>query len=166
MVRTDGSGNLIWEKTFGGADWDVSNSVIATDDGGFLNAGYSVGQGMGGRDVYLVKTDSDGNELWSKIYGGTANDEASAIIKTSDGGFLVVGNSQSFQQGINDIYILKLDQNGDLLWEDNIGGNRADEAYDVIELDNGFAVCGTTNSYSGASAIYVMRLNSEGKFQE
>ena len=108
LVKTDSSGNLEWSRTYGGSGGDVARSVIQTSDGGYVIAGYTNSYGAGGFDFWLVKTDSSGNIEWSRTYGGPKSDEARSVIQTLDGGYAVVGLTQSYGAGMADFWLIKI----------------------------------------------------------
>ena len=108
LVKTDSAGNLEWSKAYGGPKVDVAYSVVQTSDGGYLIAGYTNSYGAGGFDFWLVKTDSSGNIEWSRTYGGPKSDEARSVIQTLDGGYAVVGLTQSYGAGMADFWLIKI----------------------------------------------------------
>ena len=175
LAKTDASLNLEWEKAYGGSDCDEANCVINTSDGGFLLAGWTASPefGTAATDVYLVKTDSSGNQdmQWgNKIYGAEHHDHANAVIQTDDGGYLVVGYTQNNYDSkrikwTSDVYIIKCDNAGNKLWEQTYGGFYGESASSVRQTSNGdFVLCGTTGSYSKrpGSDIYLLRINNKG----
>lgn len=113
VVKMDTSGKKIWSKTFGGSSNDMAESIQLMTDGGHIVAGYTESLGAGGSDFFIVKIDSDGNEVWSKTYGASFDDRAIEIGETTDGGFIVVGTTYSYGAGSSDFWVLKLDSNGD-----------------------------------------------------
>jgi hypothetical protein len=107
---------MVWEVSFGGYEEDAAYSVIETSDGGFTLAGSTMSFGNGDNDVWLVKTDSTGDHIWNKTYGGNAFDRALTIINTDDGGFMLFGNTESYGYGDLDIWLIKTDANGVPEW--------------------------------------------------
>ena len=101
-----------WQKTFGGSSDDDAYAITPTKDRGFIVAGYTESFGNGKRDAYLIKIDKDGNKIWQKTFGGSDYDEAEAITPTKDGGFIVAGYTESFGNGKEDVYLIKIDKNG------------------------------------------------------
>ena len=99
LIKTDGSGNQQWSKTFGGSGFDFGYSVQQTADGGFIIAGMTSSFGAGGYDVYLIKTDGSGNQQWSKTFGGSDYDYGYSVQQTADGGFIIAGDTDSFGAG-------------------------------------------------------------------
>ncbi len=107
-VKLDASGNVLWQKTYGGASADIAESVQATSDGGYILAGSCQS------DAWCVKLDASGNVLWQKTYGSADNDNAWAVQATSDGGYILAGNTNSFGAGNSDVWCLKLSSTGDI----------------------------------------------------
>ena len=120
IVKLDGSGNVSWTKTIGGSFSDYARSIIRSSDGGFVVAGYTNSFGAGGYDIYIVKLDSLGNVLWTKTIGGSFSDYANSIIQSSDGGFVVAGETGSFGAGQSDFYIVKSGPSFDTCWSQGI----------------------------------------------
>jgi hypothetical protein len=112
VVKTDGSGNFSWSKTYGSAGYEAARSIQTTSDGGYIISGYSTGFGAGSFDAYLIKTDGSGNPSWSKTYGGGGNDYGFSVKQTGDGGYIIAGTATSFGAGQHDLYLLKTDENG------------------------------------------------------
>ena len=148
LLKLDRWGEKIWEKMIGGPDWEFAYSVHPTTDGGYIIAGGTYSYGKGNEDAYLVKTDGNGDTLWTKTYGGGEDDEARSVKQTSDGGFILTGSTKSFADAIGDVYLIKTNASGDTVWTKTYGGAKADIANDVIEcMDGNFALCGATESY-------------------
>jgi uncharacterized delta-60 repeat protein len=164
VVKLDSSGNVQWAKTIGGSDWDEASSIIQSSDGGYVVAGWTESFGAGYPDIYVVKLDSSGNVVWTKTIGGRFIDRASSIIQSSDGGYVVAGDSSSFGAGSDDIYVVKLDSSGNVLWTKTIGGSSSDYAYSIIQSsDGGYVVVGESYSFgAGKDRIYVVKMDSEG----
>ena len=113
VIKLDAHGNLQWTRTVGGPESEEGNSLIQTSDGGYAIAGYTTSFGAGGADVYVVKLDAKGNLQWTKTIGGKSADGGRSLIQTSDGGYAIAGSTTSFGAGEWDVYVVKLDRNGD-----------------------------------------------------
>ncbi len=110
LIRTDAMGDTMWVKTYGGPGVDLGISLLVTIDGSFVIVGTTDSYGAGGRDVYLIKTDSLGNLLWETTFGGTENDAGVSIKETFDGGYIVAGYTESFGAGSHDLWLLKIER--------------------------------------------------------
>ncbi|MEJ6675025.1 MAG: hypothetical protein QNK88_05905 [Polaribacter sp.] len=144
-IATDGS--LLLEKTFGGSEIDEASAIIAANDGNFIIVGNTrsadkdVSKNNGAADIWILKVSKEGNLIWEKTIGGSSFEVAKAIYNTQDNGFLIAGSSRSLDNGFqnkgqNDALILKIDENGNLLWQKTFGGSEIDFLYDVVELNN------------------------------
>ena len=187
VLKLDRTGAVTWSKILGGSGEDAASSVTATSDGGFEIAGYSnshdgdVPRPHGGSDVWVVKLDADGNIIWSKTYGGSANEAGRAIVSTADGGSAVVGFAGSEDGDVHgshggaDVWVLRLNAQGDTLWTGTFGGSDWDEGSHIITTpDGGFALTGLTFSNDGdvigyhtptfiGADAWVVKLNSNGR---
>ena len=114
VIKLDAKGNMEWENNFGETGWDEIYSIIQTKDGSFITTGCVWSKGAGRGDVCVAKLDKRGNLVWDKTFGGSENDEAHSIIQTEDGGYAVVGWTKSKGTGNSDIWVIKLDENGNL----------------------------------------------------
>ncbi len=161
LIKVDVDGIMEWEKTYGGIDDETGWSVIQTADHGYAIAGHTYSFGSGNADVYLVRTDTSGDTLWTRTYGGAVGDYSYSICKTLDNGFALAGMSSSFGQG-NDVYIIKTDSLGNRIWEKTYGGPLFDIAYSICETyDGGYIIAGYSSSFGNAGA-YVIRTDSQG----
>jgi hypothetical protein len=101
-------------KTYGGTRDDRANFFQQTSDGGYILAGYTSSFGVDSSDIFLIKTDANGNVVWAKTYGGTGDDRAYSVQQTSDGGYIVTGFTYSFGASLADIFLIKTDANGNI----------------------------------------------------
>jgi hypothetical protein len=164
LIKLKHDMDTAWSKTYGGARWDNGNSVQQTTDGGYIIAGQTNSFGAGGWDVYLIKTDSLGDTLFTKTYGGTGDDEAESVQQTSDGGYIIAGWTNSFGAGGYDVYLVKTDSLGDTLWTRTFGGTADDRGYSVQQTtDGGYIITGDTYSFgAGNCNIYLIKTDAEG----
>jgi hypothetical protein len=167
FVKLDANGNLQWTKTIGGKDWEAGISLIQTSDGGYAIAGFTKSFSAGGHDVYVVKLDANGNLQWTKTIGGKETDVCNSLIQTSDGGYAITGGTNSFGAGEPDVYVVKLDANGNLQWTKTIGGENWDVGFSLVQTsDGGYAIAGATNSFdAGEADVYVVKLDASGSLQ-
>jgi hypothetical protein len=150
--------DTLWTRTYGGSDIDLFYSVQPTIDGGYINAGYTESFGNGTRQLWIVKTDQNGDTLWTKTHGGSGDENAYSIQQTSDGEFIVAGQTNSFGFGNYDAYLLKLDTLGDTVWTKTYGGPNSDFARDVkICTDGSYVLCG---GLSGDA--WIIKVNAMG----
>ena len=163
LIKTDSDGDTLWTKTYGGPYSDEGFSVQQTYDGGYLITGSTASIGAGGLDLWLIKTDSDGDTLWTRTYGGPSSDEGFSAQQTF-GGYIVTGYTMSFGVGNSDLWLLRTDSNGDTLWTKTFGGNSWDRGSSVVQTnDNGFAITGYTRSFgAGTDDLWLLRTDSSG----
>jgi uncharacterized delta-60 repeat protein len=165
LLKLSRTGEVVWEKTLGGYGIDYAYAVEQTTDEGFIIAGYSRSfNGGGDADFIVVKLLYDGSLSWQKTYGGIDFDAARSIRQISGGGYIVAGITQSFDTGTDDIWIMKLDPLGELVWEKGFGGNCAYQAYSVLEsTDGGYIVAGHVHSCDLANRdVLVLRFDTNG----
>ncbi|MEN6351230.1 MAG: hypothetical protein ABFD08_17780 [Syntrophomonas sp.] len=158
MVKTDSRGAEMWRRTFGGAQADYGHSIVNTSDGGYclVCASFSFTQGNNGArsNAYLIKTDSSGNEEWSRLIGGSGSiNQGNTLFTDRDGGFLIGGCTNSFNQGDWEMYIIKTDSSGQVVWQEVLGGANDDSGF-VMSAADGCFVTGSTRSYSSNSTSY------------
>ena len=164
ILKLNASGNLLWQKTFGGSGSELAYSIQQTTDGGYIVAGYTDSFGAGSSDIYVLKLDESGNATWTKTFGGSTYDYVGSIQQTTDGGYIVAGWTASSGAGDFDAYILKLDESGNTTWTKTFGGSTYDYAYSIQQTtDGGYIVAGTTLSFGAGNADgYVLKLDENG----
>ncbi|MFC1474876.1 myxococcus cysteine-rich repeat containing protein [bacterium] len=156
ILKLDSSGEKQWDKTFGWISHDDAYSIQQTTDGGYIVAGYTDQQGLAHYQIWIIKLDSSGEKQWDKTFGGTSDNIAYSIQQTTDGGYIVAGDTY--------FWVMKLDSSGESQWDERFGVTSYDEAYSIQQTtDGGYIVAGRTNSYgAGGSDFWILKLDSEG----
>ena len=194
IVKVDGSGAIVWEKSWGYQGNDRAFGVIQTSDGGYFATGaLQVGEGGSGDegndfiesddirasqhslgDYWGIKMDADGNKIWRRFFGGSQADESKDVIETADGGFILIGVSDSpdfdisNNRGANDFWLIKINAEGDLQWEKSLGGSESEFAYSLTNTTDGnFIITGDTrssdfdiSSFKGNADVWVVKFDS------
>ena len=166
VVKTDVNGNVTWNKTYGGALEDAGRAVALTEDNHYVVAGYTNSMGNGDYDFLLLKIDASGNLSWNKTYGGTQSDKAYAITETADG-CVAVGDTRSKGEGDSDAWIIKVDLDGNLVWDETAGGEAFDTATCVTASNyEGHLMGGFTFSFgSGERDFWLFKVSDQGSVQ-
>ena len=162
VVKLDATGNIQWQKSLGGSNNDIAQSIHTTSDGGYVVAGYSQsidGNSFGNHgsyDCWVVKLDAAGNIQWQKSLGGLSDDVAQSINTTSDRGYIIAGYSSSNDgevtgnHGAQDYWVVKIDAIGNLQWQKSLGGSSSDVAYAILNTsDSGYILAGYSSSNDG-----------------
>ncbi len=181
-IKIDNLGSLIWEVSQGGEANDIATSIVLSNDGGTVIGGYtqsstgSISPSLGADDFFISKLDSDGNVIWVKRYGGSSYEYLTDITSLTDGSFYLIGASQSnnidvsANAGNRDFWVVKIDENGEVIWEKPLGGSKQDYGQGISSTSDGGCVV-TGYSYSndndasesfGESDFWVVKLNSSG----
>ncbi len=162
MVKTDSKGDTLWTRVYGGYGWDQANSVQPTADGGYVMAGWGDSYGNAVQ-AYLIKTNSRGDTLWFRTYGGVDLDDAISVQQTSDGGYIFVGSTHSYGAGHWDVYLVKTDFTGVPEWTRVYGGVADDRGTWVEQTtDGGYIVSGYTESFAPYRGVYLIKTDSQG----
>lgn len=185
VVKLTGTGVLQWQKALGGIDAEIAFCIQQTSDGGYIVAGYSasingdVTGNKGFKDFWVVKLTNTGDLEWQKTMGGSGHEIAYSIKQTSDGGYIVAGQTNSSDgdvtgnKGWVDIWIVKLTGAGTIEWQKTFGGTNDDNAYSIEQTtDGGYIVAGTTYSgdgditnFQGSTDCWIIKLTSTGTMQ-
>ena len=162
LIKTDSQGNTLWDKTFGGSNYDYGSSVQQTSDGGYIITGHTYTSGAAGTDVLLIKTDSQGNKLWDKTFGGFNYNFGRSVQQTTDGGYIVAGTKTV--SGNRYIWLIKTDSQGNKLWDRTFGGSNGGEGESVQQTsDGGYIITGyTSSSGAGETNVWLIKTDSQG----
>lgn len=176
IIKSDNSGNIQWQKTFGGSDIDRGTKIQQTTDGGYIVIGYTLSadgdltNNHGEHDLWIVKLDTSGNIQWQKTYGGSGSDEGVDIQQTNDGGYIAIGATSSIDgditinYGQRDMWIIKLDNSGNIQWQKTYGNTYNDDGTQIRQLSDGnYVVSGNYNfSSTDTSDFWILKLNTSG----
>lgn len=185
VFKIDSFGKIQWEKTFGGSGADFATDISKTKDGGYIVCGSTESKNgditvnNGRFDYWVLKLTTEGELEWEKTFGGTDNDYANSIKPTNDGGYILAGESVSDNgdilnnKGGNDFWVLKLNKQGDIDWQKNLGGSAYDEAHAIHQIkDGGYIVGGHSESSdgdvkknNGYNDLWIIKLNKDGKIE-
>ena len=165
LIKTDGNGVEQWNKTFGGTSLDRGWSIDYTTNGEFIICGSTSSYGNGSSDIYIVKTDGNGNEQWYQTFGGTSFDWGSSVQQTTDGGYIITGGKDG--GGNMEVYLIKTDGNGVEQWNKTFGGTSLDRGFSVQQTtDSGYIITGETTSFvSGVYNVYLIKTDGNGNEQ-
>ena len=168
LVKTDEYGDVVWTRTYGGSANDYGRSVRQTTDGGYVIAGGTYSFGAGGWDVYLVKTDSSGDTLWTRTYDGDNRDGARSVEQTADGGYILAGYANYVfnppYEHYSDLFLVKTDSNGTAEWSRMFSWGQEQRGHSVLQSgDGGYVVAGYfIAEMFGAVHFYVMKTDDRG----
>jgi len=184
VIKTDNTGTLEWSKYFGGSFTDTPLGVVETEDNNFIIAGssdsndFNITNNKGSYDFWVLKIANNGNLIWEKSFGGSEIDEARGIVTSNDGNFVIIGDTRSsdkdvsFNNGAADIWMIKINTDGNLIWEKTFGGTAFDVARSITKTqDNGFLISGSSLSTDkgftnqGRNDALVAKVNSEGDLE-
>ena len=161
LIKTDSDGNDLWTYTFGnGSDWGAS--VRQTVDGGYIVAGATTSYGAGGHDVLLIKTNSDGNEIWIRTFGGSETDDGFSVQQTTDGGYVITGISNSYD--VNGVLLIKTDADGNDIWINTYNSFGAIDGRSVQQTtDGGYVITGYTFfEFGGYPDVFLLKTDADG----
>jgi predicted secreted protein len=161
LVKTDGSGNMQWNKTYGGTGSDIGIHVLQTGDGGYALLGHTISFGAGSNDAWLIKTDAAGNMQWNKTYGGTGMEFGQCLDQSTDGGYIIGGITSSYGAGGMDVWLVKIDSSGNMNWNKTYGGTGSDGSTHFIQTTDGYAIVGYTTNSSNQDA-WLIKTDSAG----
>lgn len=189
IVKLDAQGNIQWEKSHGFSGHDHSRSILQTNDGGYFIGGYldvTASGGLGNETVttkhgvgefWAQKLDATGNLEWRRYFGGTNNDRIFKVLQAHDGNFLLIGSSESDDFDVNngngsyDVWVIKIDTKGSMLWEKSFGGSGIDNGHAAVKTNDGnYLIAGTAistdgdiSNSKGNSDAWIIKINDSGK---
>jgi len=165
IIKASSSGLIEWNKNFGTFRNEYGGNLLETDDGSLFLIGNGDLNNSGDQDIWLIKTNSQGDSLWSKIYGGSGDETGNDIISVGDSSYIIIGSTSSFGNGGADIFIIKIDKNGNEEWNLNYGGTSDEFGRSIIHTpDDGFVILSSIESYGiGNNAVNIIRTNSSGE---
>lgn len=152
-----------WVKMFGGGLSEILTSVKVASSGGFIAAGYTVSFGSGGNEIYVIRINTDGSTQWSKTFGSVQNDETASVLSLADGSFIVAGRTNSVLASNYDAFAIKLDANGNKVWDKiyQWNGNVITTSVQATN-DNGFVIAGTSTFTPGQTDGFVLKIDGSG----
>jgi hypothetical protein len=164
LVRVDSLGLVMWSKTYGWENIDVIRSLRILPDSGYIMVGFTNSKGNGAYDGWLMRTNKNGDTLWNFFFGGNDWDLFYDVYPTFDSGFVMTGGTWSFGNGQEDLWVVKTDKNGQMLWSKTYGGNKQDQGRGVVETtDSLLAIAGFT--YSRGDTLgdsWMLRMDQNG----
>jgi len=165
VAKTDKYGLLEWSKDYGDDETEEAKTIVQADNGNYVVFGRTDSYGNGGFDYYLIEINPAGELVWDKTYGGNKDEQASSMVKTPDGGYLLVGNTRSFGDALStDVYIIKVSADGSIVWEKTYGGSGGESPSKVIRTNDGnYVIVGNTASFgAGSFDAYFLKIDGSG----
>ncbi|MDD1740912.1 MAG: VWA domain-containing protein [Methanothrix sp.] len=172
LIKMDENGTRLWEKTFAGTGRAEGYAVQQIPQGGYVIAGATASlSGNLNEDLWLIKTDENGKKLWDKTYGGSDRDWGESVQQTDDGGFIIAGITYSSGRGSGDLWLVRTDKNGTMLWDKAYGGANRDWGQSVRQTDDsGYIIAGRTESYGagyeGYEDLWLIKTDEKGDIPE
>jgi len=162
LIKTDANGNIQWSKTYGGTSVEFCSGGIQLFDGGYALCGHTNSYGAGAADIYIIRTDANGDTIWTRTAGFNGTDNAFGIVQTADSGLTVTGSM--FTNSTTDAVLIKMDINGNLSWAKAYGAAQEEIGYSLILTnDNGFGIGGSTTSFgNGGMDAFIIKTNEFG----
>ena len=163
VLKTNQSGHVEWFNRYGSTEDQEGHSILSLSNGEYIICGQSIDENTGFNMLYLLKIDSEGNEVWEQKFGGNREDYGYSIIETNDGSLLITGMTESSGDMSGDALLLKVDLDGNEIWQRTYGGTDRDLSRSIVSTGNGYIMVGNTSSYgSGNNDIFAIKVNHEG----
>ena len=168
VLKVNNNGEFEWDRSFGGSLNDQGFSLVPANDGGFVITGVTRSQSDSSGDLWLFKVNNAGEMLWERTFGGENFEAGRSLQQTSDNGYIIIGQTESFGNGSNDAYLLKTDSQGNEIWSRTYGGSGTDQGRHVVEtFDQGYIIFGHTDSYGsmGGFNFWLIKTDSNGDLE-
>ncbi len=163
LIKTDVNGNAIWTKNYGGPFAEQGRAVRQTPDGGYIAVGWKRSSAIGGKEIWLLKLNASGDTLWTRTYNDYTEQEARTIELTPDGGYLMAGWAIADWESYEDVYIIRVDSLGNVIWRKNYGGENSQKAWSAKPTsDGGYIVAGWTDNHPNITGMYIIKTDSNG----
>ncbi|MEA3504138.1 MAG: hypothetical protein U9R32_02965 [Bacteroidota bacterium] len=162
LLKVDENGNVLWEHTYGGDEYDQGNKIIKHRDGGFLIVGFTSSFGLGGHDIMLLKINSSGQQEWMKTFGDVYFDEGNFITEAFDEGYVIGGYFTGVNTKDKDIVVINIDESGNQQWMQFIGGDSTDIGKDIVKTEDAYLLLGNSFSFGDSEDIYLAKLDPQG----
>lgn len=164
LIKVDGMGHEIWTRTYVSDDLDEAHSMRATPDGGYIIVGHRKSISADDYDVYVMKTDSSGDSLWTRTFGRTSYDIGRCVEVASNGGYIVIGSTKSPNLEDRDVYMIRIDAAGDSVWTRTIGTLSHEEGTSILSAsDGGYLIAGSTYFDGGHDDdVYLIKTDVTG----
>ena len=164
IMKTDSEGDIEWQTTHGDTRDEIANSIGITNDGGFIIVGEITNENTGNSSCYLMKASNTGEFEWEGSFGGSLNDQGFSIVSATDGGFVITGVTRSQNDSSGDIWLFKVNNTGEMLWEKTYGGENFEAGRSLQQTsDNGYIIIGHTESFgNGNNDAYLLKTDSQG----
>ena len=162
VIKVDSSGNILWQKTYGGISYEMASSIDELEDGSYVIGGWTESFGAGDYDLWILRLDHTGNILWEKTYGGSGYERANSIQKTSDGNIIVAGFYSSQDETLRGAWVMKLDLNGNIIWQKLYSIYLFVDIYSLQETSDGGYIIAGEISFGSYEDIWVCKLDSYG----
>ncbi|MEO0140483.1 MAG: hypothetical protein ABIM88_02905 [candidate division WOR-3 bacterium] len=166
VLKTNSTGGLVWGRTFIGSSIDEASSIVETPDNGYIAVGGSWSFGAGSYDFLVIRLNSSGDLVWARTIGGSGSDWPNSIIPAIDGGYVIAGSTTSYGTGGYDCFVVKIAEDGSVVWAYTFGTNGSDIAHDIIQTtDGGYAITGYTYGLgAGGSDVLIIKFNADGTY--